>query len=226
MNSSSKIFQETLTRRQFGLLLGGGAILVAAGGTYGVIANSERNGPAETSFTTPFGMVIVHRAGRFSRLDEQGRKAASNLTLAAAHFGGQGGVRASRQVTQIHGNAPVFDSHGHSSGDVNPDGRQPVNATWADVVALEVEVRNESGQPVLFSPGQLRLKLRSSDVTVTPQDSDHSPGVITAHTNEYVLISYLAPDTWAEFELEFADDVHQVHERLPLQPLTTTAVLS
>ena len=60
-----------LSRRQFSMAVSGGALLLAAGGTYGVIANSGRS--AETSVGTTFGKISVIRAGRFARLDEQGR---------------------------------------------------------------------------------------------------------------------------------------------------------
>lgn len=216
---------EALTRRQFGLLLGGGALLLAAGGTYGVIARSESIAP-ESGFATPFGNITVLRAGRFARLDAHGRMATSNLTLAASHFGGPGRGNAQRTFVQVHGNVPASGGHDHHGGVDNPGRRQPVNLTWGDVVVLELEIRNSGADPVLFSPGQLRLRLAGSQVTVTPQDSDHSPGAITAHANERMMISYLAPHTWARFELEFTDDQDLQPRRLPLPPLTTTEIAS
>lgn len=213
-----------LTRRQFGLLLGGGAVLLVAGGTYGVIAASD--GVAQLSLATPFGKITVLRAGRFARLDAQGRMAASNLGVAASHFNGQGRGNAQRPVIEGPGNVPVFGSHDHHGGAEKRGQGQPVNLTWGDVVVLELEIINRSADPVLFSPGQLRLRLGQSDMTVTPQDSDRASGALAAYANEHVLISYLAPQTWAHFELEFTDN-HQVqHHPLPLPPLAMTEMLS
>ncbi|WP_323961129.1 hypothetical protein GC088_05225 [Arthrobacter sp. JZ12] len=224
MDFSLKLFQENLTRRQFGLLLGGGAVLVAAGGTYGVIAHSESSGSAPLSFATPFGMVILRRAGRFARLDAQGRRAPSNLAMAASHFSGHGGATA-HLLDQTPGTVPVLEDHSHGGSAVT-GGRRPLNLTWAHVVVLEVEVRNDGAAPVLFSPGQLRLKLAPSEVTVTPQDSDHPPGTVQPHAIEPILISYLAPEDWTQLELEYTDDVNLTRQRLALPPLTGTAVLS
>lgn len=214
-----------LSRRQFGLLFGGGAVLLVAGGTYGVIARTESSGPA-LGFATPFGTVTVLRAGRFARLDAYDRTAASNLAMAVSHFKGQGRAHAQRPVIEDAGSAPVFGSHDHHDGADPSGGGQPVNLTWGDVVVLELELLNRTAAPVLFSPGQLRLRFSQSDMTVTPQDSDRGSGALAAYTGERVLISYLAPQTWARFELEFTDDPHLQHHRLPLPPLAMTEVLS
>ena len=53
-----------LSRRRFGLILGGGAFLLVAGGTYGAVS---RSGPqSATQLRTAFGLLSVTQAGRLA----------------------------------------------------------------------------------------------------------------------------------------------------------------
>lgn len=210
-----------LTRRQFGLLLGGGAVLLVAGGTYGVIAASD--GVAQLSLATPFGKVNVLRVGRFGRLNGRGHAAMGSLGLAASHIsrGNAQGV-----AVPVGGRLRAVESHGHHGQIGEPRWPQPLNLTWGDVVVLEMELQNDGGKQVLFSPGQMRLRLNHSDVTVTPQDSDRPPGSLAGYAREVALISYLAPHAEALLELEFTDDHHEPPRRLQIPLPATTELLS
>jgi hypothetical protein len=209
-----------LSRRQFGLVLSGGAFLLLAGGTYGVAGRSP--GDATTSAVTAFGTLTIVRAGRLARLDDQGQPAFRTLAAAASYMGsgtGTGGAQVLRVSTVGERGG---DEHGHDGGTL--DGRawpEPLNLTWADVVLLEVQLRNTGKAPVLFSPGQLRLKLRSPATTITPRDSDRSPGPIAPQTSERILISYLAPRGSQDLELDYSDDQQDRTYRLALPALTT-----
>lgn len=189
---------------------------------YGIIARYESAGPG---FATPFGRVVLLRAGRFARLDAQGRRAPSNLALAASHFGGLSAGNIHRAGIQTALDGPSGNHNGQHGGVGDPGWPQPLNSTWGNVVALEVEVRNDGTDPVLFSPGQLRLKLSRQDVTVTPQDSDHPPGPVASHANEHILISYLAPHDEAHFEVEYTDHEYETPFRIPLPLRAATGVL-
>ena len=198
-----------LSRRQFGLVMGGGALLLLGGGTYVAVALNAAGGAR--TLGTAFGTLSVVNAGRLARLDAQGRPATKSLAAAAA------------QITTGAGTAAAFDgaprleraanhepaspaAHGHDGGAVPDSGwPQPVNLTWGDVVILEVAVTNTLSDPVLFAPGQLRLKLLPSGVTVTPQDFNHGPGIIAAGATEQLWISYLAPRDSLEMEIEYSD---------------------
>src|ERR687889_2516365 len=69
-----------LSRRQFGLIVGGGALLLVGGGTYGIVA---RSGPGSgKSLATAFGTLSLVDAGRLARLDAQGQPAATPLASA------------------------------------------------------------------------------------------------------------------------------------------------
>ncbi|MFE4544890.1 hypothetical protein [Arthrobacter sp. NPDC056727] len=193
-----------LSRRQFGLLVGGGAVLLVGGGTYGLVARS-RPGSGK-GLDTAFGTLSLVDAGRLARLDAQGQPAATPLASAVSQVtnsarraaaAGQPGIQriSSRQ------SAPV-NSH-HSDPLLDSDWPQPGNFTWGDVVVLEVALTNTSPGPALFSPGQLRLKLLPSGITVAPQDADHGPGTIAAGATEQVWISYLAPHDSVAMEVEY-----------------------
>jgi hypothetical protein len=193
-----------LSRRQFGLIVGGGALLLVGGGTYGVVSRS-RPGSGK-GLDTPFGTLSLIDAGRLARLDAQGQPAATPLAAAISQVtdgarraaaAGQPGIQriSSRQATggDGHHGAPLLDS----------GWPQPGNFTWGDVVVLEVAITNVRSEPVLFSPGQLRLKLLPSGITVAPQDADRGPGTIAAGATEQVWISYLAPHDSLAMEVEY-----------------------
>ncbi|MFC9332515.1 hypothetical protein [Arthrobacter sp. NPDC057009] len=193
-----------LSRRQFGLIVGGGALLLVGGGTYGVVSRS-RPGSGK-GLDTPFGTLSLVDAGRLARLDALGQPAATPLAAAISQVTdgarraaatGQPGIQriSSRQATggDGHHGAPLLDS----------GWPQPGNFTWGDVVVLEVAITNVRPEPVLFSPGQLRLKLLPSGITVAPQDADRGPGTIAAGATEQVWISYLAPHDSLAMEVEY-----------------------
>ncbi|WP_461190151.1 hypothetical protein [Arthrobacter sp. Z4-13] len=222
MNSQPGDFTDRrLSRRQFGLVLSGGAFLLLAGGTYGVAGRSPQN--ITTSVATAFGSLAIVRAGRLARLDAQGKPAYKTLAAAASHMNTGGGIGGGIQIRRVSTTEkPSLDDHGHDDGSLGDPARpEPLNLTWADVVLLEVQLQNAGAVPVLFSPGQLRLKLGSTAVTVTPRDSDRNPGPIAPHTSEHLLISYLAPRNSPELELDYSDEQQDRTYRLALPPLMT-----
>ena len=93
------------------------------------------------------------------------------------------------------------------------------------MVLLEVALKNSQPAPVLFAPGQLRLKLVPSGTTVTPQDFNRGPGAIAAGATEHLWISYLAPHDSLEMELEYSEPELDGTMSLALPPLTATRVL-
>lgn len=209
------------SRRQFGAAISGGAFLLAAGGIYGVTAGS--GGQDATSVRTAFGTVSVLRAKRFARLDAHGHASSSNLLAATFRTAGSGreNIR-----TAAEGAAETTSGHGHGDAPQNQAWPQPVNLTWGDVLVLETEIHNARQGAVLFSPAQLRLKLVASGTTITHQDCDRDPGALEAGARERTLISYLAPHSVTDLELEFSDVVRDNPLRLALPPLTATEVVS
>lgn len=223
MFSADSFPARELSRRKFGMLLCGGAALLVAGGTYGVAARS--NTSEVRTLAMPFGEVRILRAGLFSRLDSQGHVKASHLTAALPAFGRQAeGVQRAGLSKPI--SALGAGNHTHGNELQPPGWPQPVNLTWGNVVVLDLEIQNDRDHAVLFSPGQLRLKLGGEDVTVTSQDSNPRLASLGAHGTESFLISYLAPPAWSEFELEVADCHHAQPWRISLPPLVRSEVYS
>lgn len=216
-----------LTRRQFGLIVGGGALLLAAGGTYGVVSRSTSN--SDEPVATAFGSLSVVNAGRLARLDAQGRPATKSLAAAASQITGLGAVAslsdAPRRGPGDQGVSLAVHTH---DGGVIPDSGwpQPANFTWGDVVLLEVALTNSRPEPVLFAPGQLRLKLVPSGITVTPQDFNRGPGAIAAGATERLWISYLAPHDALDMELEYSEPEQDGTTSLALPLLTASQVKS
>jgi hypothetical protein len=204
-----------------------------AGGTYGAIS---RSGPqAATQLATAFGVLSVTRAGRLARLNAKGQQAFRSLESAAALLDDPGSLAAGahRAVTGSFERAAnstnlpaTSHDHDHGAPPEDPGWPQPFNQTWGDVVLLEVELRNSSPEPVLFSPGQLRLRLLPSGTTITPQDFDHGLGSVEPGATEHLWISYLAPHDALAMELEFAEPEHDGTAILPLPPLTVSQVKS
>ncbi|MFF2030342.1 hypothetical protein [Arthrobacter sp. NPDC058192] len=235
MDSRSPLFSgPVLSRRQFGLIVGGGAFLLVAGGTYGAVSRSSPQ--SATQLDTAFGVLTVSRAGRLARLNTQGLQAFRSIESAAALLTGPGAMAAGANRAATGGlqragsttNLPAT-SHDHdhdSAPPEDPDWPQPVNLTWGDVIILEVELRNSSQEPVLFSPGQLRLRLLSSGTTVTPQDFDRGLNAVEAGAAEHLWISYLAPHDALAMELEYSEPEHDGTAFLPLPPLTVSQVKS
>jgi hypothetical protein len=221
MNSHSSHFSDRgLSRRQFGLVFSGGAFLLLAGGTYSVVGRSPRN--TTSGVATAFGSLTVVRAVRLARLDARGQAAFTTLAAAASRMNAGGGAGGGTQIRRVSTTEePRVDGHGHDSGMLgDPSWPDPVNLTWADVVLLDVHLHNAGSVPVLFSPGQLRLKLRSSATTITLRDSDRDPGPIAPHASEQILISYLAPRDFPELELDYSDEQQDRTYRLALPTMT------
>jgi hypothetical protein len=198
-----------LSRRQFGLLLGWGAVLVATPGIYGIVAKSPAS--LATRVSTAFGSIAVVRSGRLARLDGLGKPAFNGLAAAVSIIEHGGGVLPVNMAQAAGG------GHGHGGGAAVPSlpgSTEPMNLTWPDVVVLEVNIQNDGQEPVLFSPGQLRLRLAGTETTITPQDSDHTTGTVAVGASESIYVSYLAPRTGVGLQLEFNDV--QRDERLAL----------
>lgn len=220
MNSHPHQFTDRgLSRRQFGLVLSGGAFLLLAGGTYGVVGRSPHD--AGTSVSTPFGSVAIVQAGRLARLDSQGQPAFATLSAAATQINAAAGRGGTAQIQRASTSERIDPrTHGHDGRTLGaPAGPEPLNLTWGDVVLLEVRLLNDGPVPVLFSPGQLRLRLDESR-TVTLRDSDRGPGPLAPHGSEHILISYLAPRDSQALELDYVDDVQDRSYRLALPALT------
>ncbi len=207
-----------ISRRQLGVVVGVSTASIAVAWGYGVAA---RETPAAKS---SFWAVRVVRAGRGARLTADGSPA-FHSALGPAVFSGQavraansaiGGLPSAATVGALSAHA---DGHGGSDPATTPY-PQPVNLTWGDVVVIEVEARNIAPVPLLFSPGQLRLRLANGP-TITPQDASRGPQPIAAGSVDRLWVSYLAPSDAADLSVEFTDPRGDGHMVLAVPGLVT-----
>lgn len=119
------------------------------------------------------------------------------------------------------GSAGLAGGHHHGSG----TSREPGNHTWADVVLVELEVRNLQDYPILLSPGQLRLKIGADGIGVTPNGKGRPAGPIAAGATERFAISYLAPSDTNKISAEFSDPWNQRIVALELPPVRNRSAM-
>jgi hypothetical protein len=187
----------------------------------GLPAFHEAPGPSDFS---------SHAVSAVARRPSESKVAPAALGSSSSQSGGQTG----RQPGGQSGGQPGSHSGDHSSEhpDAHADGHsggggstvtpfpQPANLTWGDVVVLELEVLNTATVPMLFSPGQLRLKLADGP-TITPQDASRSPEAIAGGAVERLWVSYLAPSDATDFYVEFTDPLLDARLALDVPGLAT-----
>ncbi|ABM10581.1 hypothetical protein AAur_pTC10170 (plasmid) [Paenarthrobacter aurescens TC1] len=174
-----------LTRRVFGVLVGAGVSGIIGGGSLLAASKNaaETGGISRGSGVwTSFGTVRIAAAERQSRLP-QDLSADSSATAASS--------------------APA-SGHDHGGGSAG-SGVQPANFTWGDHVVLQVEVHNGMDRPVLFSPGQLRLKVGPGGPTVTNRSTGTGKGALEPGATNNFWISFLVPSDIEQLSAEFTD---------------------
>ncbi|TFD58724.1 hypothetical protein E3T39_10065 [Cryobacterium suzukii] len=235
------------SRRQFIVVVGGSAAVITAAG-YGLSAAERAPGLLEPAL--PWTVRVV-RAGRGPRLSTDGLSSLRSVagpeafaTLSAVELlGAPAAPSLAAGPAAISDGVPIAvlgestlggqsdgghsDGHsgsGPSDGGVSPASPfpQPANLTWGGVVVLEVEVLNGTALPMLFSPGQLRLRLVNGP-TITPNDASRDPGPIRAGEVERLWVSYLAPSDATEFFVEFTDAPHDAQHTLTVPQFPAAA---
>jgi hypothetical protein len=79
----------------------------------------------------------------------------------------------------------VVSGHGHDGG--------TASRTVSRVHRIDVEVHNGTARPLLFSPGQFRLRLASDGPSMTPFDAGMAPAALAAGSTVQTWVSYLLP---------------------------------
>ncbi|MFT4468601.1 hypothetical protein ACMX2H_01700 [Arthrobacter sulfonylureivorans] len=190
-----------LSRRVFGVLVGAGVAGVVGGAGLLTASHQRAGGMALGGVQTSFGTVRLVSAERQHRLAYDGGVPATGAESSAAAgpaAAGSGGVAGSG------GGAPA-GSAGHAGhGTIVATAPQPANMTWGDHLLLELEVQNASDGPVLFAPGQLRLKVGDGGPTVTNRDSGEAVSLAPGSAERF-WISFLVPADAQSFSAEFTD---------------------
>jgi hypothetical protein len=89
-----------------------------------------------------------------------------------------------------------------------------------DELRVDVEVHNGLAAPVLFSPGQFRLRLGGGG-TVTPFDTGSTPGPLAPGSTTRTWVSYLVPRGARDWTVEFTEAGPSRMVRVPLVAPTT-----
>jgi hypothetical protein len=78
-------------------------------------------------------------------------------------------------------------------------------AVRSDVVRIEVRLGNRLDRPVVFSPGQFRLRVRGARGTISPVDPRRRPGAIAAGQTLAQPLAFIVPSPLTDLTVEFAD---------------------
>ncbi|WP_262103754.1 hypothetical protein [Arthrobacter sp. Marseille-P9274] len=205
-----------LSRRQLGLLFGGGAAVIIGGAGFGVVAKTVQH--AQVQAGTAFGSVRLLRAARLARLSADGSRSPLVGRLALARLSGDSVPIAGAGVGIA---VPAATGHGHGGAIPGLRWPQPENHTWGDIVLLELEVANTGSAPMPFSPGQLRLRPAGNAMSTSLQDSGRDAGPLAPGAVEHVWVSFLAPETAGRFIVEFTDPLQDSVAELRVPELVT-----
>ncbi|GLB65768.1 hypothetical protein AHIS1636_02070 [Arthrobacter mangrovi] len=207
-----------LSRRQLGLLFGGGAAVIIGGASFGVVAKSVQH--ARTEAATAFGSVRLLRAARLARLSADGSPSPLVGRVALARMSGQP-VTAAGAGIGVAVPAAAAGHGGHGGAIPGLRWPQPENHTWGDVILVELEVTNTGTEHVPFSPGQLRLRPAAGGFSTSLQDADRDAGALVPGRPERLWVSFLAPETAGRFLVEFTDPLQDTTVDLHVPDLVT-----
>jgi hypothetical protein len=93
-------------------------------------------------------------------------------------------------------------------------------------VLVGVEVHNGLDRPVLFSPGQFRLRVGADGPTVTAYDAARAPGGLPARSTLTTWVRFRAPEDAEDLAVEFTDPDATDVLSLQLGRATDTGVAS
>ena len=93
----------------------------------------------------------------------------------------------------------------HPEGPFSDDGLVNPHGIWSETILVGVEVHNGLQRPLLFSPGQFRLRVGSDGPTVTAYAAERRPGGIPPDSTLTTWVSFLAPKGSDDLSVEFAD---------------------
>ena len=114
----------------------------------------------------------------------------------------------------------------HGGHDAAADGPVNPHGVWTDSVLVGVQVHNGLDRPMLFSPGQFRLRVGADGPTVTAYDAERPPGGLPARTTLTSWVSFLAPPDADHLAVEFSDPEADGVLSLGLGRTTATGALS
>lgn len=160
---------------------------------------------------------------------------------ARAWLGGSPGARPS--PTRGHGRWTTFGSvallgwnhHHHATGgfathhpghQFSDDGLANPHGIWSETVLVGVEVHNGLDRPMLYSPGQFRLRVGADGPTVTAYDAERPAGGLAPDSTLTTWVSFLAPQDADDLAVEFTNPDAADVLAMQLSPATLMGVAS
>jgi hypothetical protein len=126
--------------------------------------------------------------------------------------------------TAVHGHGDHGD-HGDHGGQAEPDERAG-HGIWSQAVLVRVEVHNGLDRPLLFSPGQFRLRVGQQGPSVTPYDTEGPSRGLPAGSTLTTWVSFLAPEDVDDLAVEFTEAGASDVWSMALAPIAVTGTSS
>ena len=165
----------------------------------------------------------------------------SGVATSACQGGGRGGSAGNRPptrglgtrtsfgsvavlgATRRHGVAAdaVAQAHGHHDGPEHAD-VQTGHGIWSQMVLVRVEVHNGLDRPLLFSPGQFRLRVAHHGPSVTAYDAEGPSRGLPAGSTLTTWVSFRAPERANDLAVEFTEAGAEAALSMALAPIATT----
>lgn len=146
--------------------------------------------------------LAAFAAGTYA-VNRVGRSESPSLVQGSWTSFGSVAVRGWSRRAHADGAAVSGHSHHDAPGPVGPlDGQHDV---WGQNVVVAVEVHNDLERPLLFSPGQFRLRVGRVGPSVMPYDAQGSAESVPAGGTLTTWVSFLAPQDGDDLAVEFTE---------------------
>lgn len=117
--------------------------------------------------------------------------------------------------------------HEHGDHRLREDaGEGAGHGIWSQTVLVGVEVHNGLDRPLLFSPGQFRLRVGNHGPSVTPYDAEGPSRGLPAGSTLTSWVSFRAPKQANDLAVEFTEAGAEDALSMPLAPIAATATAS
>lgn len=117
--------------------------------------------------------------------------------------------------------------HQHGDRPLPEDPDEPAgHGIWPQAVLVGVQVHNGLDRPLLFSPGQFRLRVGPNGPSVTPYAAEGPSQGLAARTTLTTWVSFLTPDDADDLAVEFTETGAEDVLSIALTPITVTGPTS
>jgi hypothetical protein len=148
-----------------------------------------------------------------------GTIAIASAKVSAAPAGGLGGTHGSHAATSTGGTTGAVGAGTSQAADL-----RAVASPWSSRVTVNLALHNRLDRRVPFSPGQFRLRVGDTGVTVAPMGAGDlggatgAAGALAGDSTLRTWVSFLAPSDGGRLFLDFADLGRERPVRIALDP--------